>query len=147
MNSLIVEVGSDKYLIRYQVLKSVVSRKHTYYEYKKVLNEYTEEIELIQYPVVTNRLEKHPNSCEVYLYSINNLPLLDVEVNDFSNPKKIKLRTKLGYLTCLGKGLSKCSDKDKFDKNLGIRVAISNIESLTPLEHNSITKAISTMKL
>lgn len=126
MNSLIVEVNNEKYLIRYKVLKSVVSRKHTIKEGK-----------------VINRLELHQNSVVVYLYKItwdnkfypDNLRIL--------NPPKIEINkdVKDGYLEYLGRGLSKCSDKDKFDKNIGIRTAICNMEGLTEtLKYNLNSK-------
>ena len=110
MNSLIVREGNFKYLVRYQVLKSVVNRKHTTKQGK-----------------VTNRLELHANSVVVYLYGINSSINLDTLIN--ANLKSIKTYYK-DHLTYLGKGLSKCSDKDKFDKNIGITRAIINIENL-----------------
>lgn len=113
MNSLIVEVNEDKYFIPNQVLKSVVSRKHT-----------TKEKKIIQ------QLEKHPNSCEVYLYKINCLDETYLDMVTNLSKKNISKDTEQGLLTYLGRGLSKCSDKDKFDEHLGIRVAINNIEKL-----------------
>ena len=127
MNSLIVREGNFKYLVRYQVLKSVVNRKHTTKQGK-----------------VTNRLELHANSVVVYLYGINSSINLDTLIN--ANLKSIKTNYQ-DHLTYLGRGLSKCSDKDKFDKNIGIRTAISNIENLNALTAYDINQIILDTKL
>ena len=123
MKNIIIEANDTKYLIRYKVIKSVVSRKHTVKSTGKVIS----------------RLEKHPVACEVYLYQINttsevyigNLLVLDL------TRKQISQDVKDIWLTYLGRGLSKCSDKDTFNLNTGIRCAISNIEDLdTSTKHN-----------
>lgn len=119
MKSLIIELLDNKYLIRYKVLKSVVSRKHTTKEGK-----------------VVNRLEVHPNSVVVYLYQILHVHY-DIFWNTEPNIKGINKSIYQGYLKNLGKGLSKCSDKDRFNKNIGIICAVNNIENLNDqLKHN-----------
>ena len=130
MNSLIVEVNEDKYLIRYKVLKSVVSRKHTTKERK-----------------IINRLELHQHSVVVYLYKINCLDETYLDMVTNLTKKNISKDTEQGLLTYLGRGLSKCSDKDKFDTNLGIRVAISNIEKLNLNTKHDINNKILSIKL
>lgn len=105
MNNLIIELSDNKYLIRYEVFKSVVSRKHTTKEGK-----------------VTNRLEIHPNSVVIYLYQASEIPLLNMVKID---RKYMQVYSK--YFTYLGRGLSKCSDKDKFDVNIGILQALKNL--------------------
>ena len=127
MNSLIVRADDCNYLIRYQALKSVVTRKHTTKNGK-----------------VTNRLELHENSVVVYVYKINIQLNLDTLIN--ANLKSIKTYYK-NHLTYLGRGLSKCSDKDKFNKNIGIRTAISNIENLNALTAYDINQIILDTKL
>ena len=127
MHSLIVEVNEDKYLIRYKVFKSVVSRKAT------------------KEDKITQQLEKHPSSCEVYLYKIKLLEDNYINGLHLATYKKLKKEERLQFISYLGRGLSKCSDKDKFDKNLGIRVAISNIENLDlNTKHNINNKILST---
>lgn len=110
MKNLVVQVADNKYLIRYKVLKSVVSRKHTTKEGK-----------------ITNRLEKHPQGCEVHLYKIMNEYAIS-ETAHYTR-KEFKLYVK-DHVTYLGRGLSKCSDKDKFNKLIGIQTAVSNIEDI-----------------
>lgn len=115
MNNIVVEVDNVEYLVRYQILKSVVSRKHT-----------TKEGKVIQ------QLEKHPTSCEVHLYKINIISTIFKEAVTRFPYKHIKRQVnKYNTLTYLGRGLSKCSDKDKFDRITGIRMAICNINGLS----------------
>ena len=128
MNSLIVK--SDKYyLVRYQMLKSVVSRKHTTKEGN-----------------VTNRLELHTNSVVVYLYQILHVHY-DIFWNNQPNLKGLNKSIHQGYLKYLGRGLSKCSDKDRFTKNLGLTIAIDNIPELDNLTAYNINKVIFNTKL
>lgn len=118
MNSIVVEVTDSKYLVRYQVLKSVVSRKHTTKEGK-----------------VINRLELHSNSVVVYLYKILHVHY-DIFWNTEPNLKGLNKSINEGYLEYLGRGLSKCSDKDKFNKWLGIYYAVMNLEITHQVKNN-----------
>ena len=117
MNSLIIEVVNDKYLVRYQVLKSLVNRKHTTKEGK-----------------VINRLEKHPCSCEVFIYKVLNERLLPTLSHCVLTKIFCTSSVKYGEMLYLGRGLSKCSDKDKFNKWLGIYYAVMNLELDTVLK-------------
>ena len=117
MNNIVVQVNNVKYLVRYQVLKSVVSRKHTTKEGK-----------------VITRNELHPNSVVVYLYQLKQNTINANTLLHLNTRKKLKEAIYHGALIYLGRGLSKCSDKDKFDKNKGIRQAIANIKELDSTE-------------
>lgn len=110
MHNLIIRNKDNDYLIRFKTLKTVVTRKHTN-NFNKVIN----------------RLELHTNAVMIYLYKINTPINLDTLMKSRLKELKIYYKNNLNYL---GRGLSKCSDKDKFNLNVGIKTAIKNIGNL-----------------
>lgn len=109
MNNLVIDTNHGKYLVRYQIFKSVVNRKHTTPEGK-----------------VINQLEKHPCSCEIYLYVLIDDTITVNTLLHLNTRKEIKEAVYHGAIVYLGRGLSKCSEKDKFNKKMGVTAAIYN---------------------
>ena len=125
MNNLIVDISDKTYIVRYQILKSAVIRKHTTKEGNRFY-----------------RWEKHPTSCEVHLYQILSVKTYDIFCNKYPTRKELNKSVYEGYLKYIGRGLSKCSDKDIFDKPMAIMIAVNNIKNIDKVICNEINKSI-----